>query len=79
VKRRRGNLKRNVVIGPFTFDIDNEYFPLTVGKVLVLAPDGTVCYYGEDVDDYEGGAGDAKYYIKGIGLSIDEVAKLVSY
>jgi hypothetical protein len=243
VKRRRGNLKKNVVIGiimvlaitvlvsctneetafdyisydeldisvcapdagPFTLDIDNEYFPLTVGKVLVLegdddgttirleitvldeteevagvttrvmeeaeyennvlveisrnffvqAPDGTVCYYGEDVDDYEGGvvvghggewrageggnlpgifmpgepregvqfyqefapgiaedraaitkmgeeitvpagtfnetlrafdwnpleggAGDVKYYIKGIGLSIDEVAKLVSY
>jgi hypothetical protein len=91
--------------GPFSLTIDNPYFPLPVGQVLVLdgtegstavhlditvldetevvegvttrvmeeresedgelvevsrnffvqAPDGTVCYYGEDVDIYEGG------------------------
>jgi hypothetical protein len=191
--------------GPFTLDIDNEYFTLAVGNKIVLegdddgttvrveitvldeteevagvttrvveeaeyennmlvegsrnffvqASDGTVCYYGEDVDDYEGGVivghggewragedgnlpgimipgepregvqfyqefapgiaedrsaitkkgeeitvpagtfsetlrafdwnplersvGDVKYYIKGIGLAIDEVAELVSF
>ncbi|MGH7526943.1 MAG: hypothetical protein ACREMX_09590 [Gemmatimonadales bacterium] len=92
--------------GPFTPDIDNPYFPLSVGTQLTLegvedgaairlvitvfdetenvagvparvveeretqdgelvevsrnffvqASDGTVCYYGEDVDVYEGGA-----------------------
>jgi len=92
-------------IGAFTIDIDNQYFPLPLGRQLTLegdddgefvrviitvldqiedvagvstrvveeaeyedgelveisrnffvqAPDGTVCYYGEDVDDYENG------------------------
>ena len=92
-------------MGPFTLDIDNQYFPLPLGRQLTLegdddgefvrvvitvldeiediagvstrvveeaeyedgelveisrnffvqAPDGTVCYYGEDVDDYENG------------------------
>jgi len=91
--------------GPFSLTIDNPYFPLPVGKHLVLegnegatllrvefsvldeteivagvttrvveeretedgelieisrnyfaqAPDGTVCYFGEAVDDYDGG------------------------
>jgi hypothetical protein len=91
--------------GPFTLEIDNEWFPLAVGAVSVLegeedgalvrvemtvldeteevagvttrvleeresedgelvevsrnffaqAPDGTVCYFGEDVDIYEDG------------------------
>jgi hypothetical protein len=91
--------------GPFSLTIDNPYFPLPVGRHLVLdgmegatvvhleitvqdltedvagvttrvleeresadgelvevsrnffaqAPDGTVCYFGEDVDIYEGG------------------------
>lgn len=91
--------------GPFSLTIDNEFFPLVVGDLLVLegtedgelihleievlnetevvdgvttrvveeaewidgelaeisrnffaqAPDGTVCYFGEDVDIYEGG------------------------
>lgn len=91
--------------GPFTLDIDNQYFPLPVGLALILegkddgetvrveitvlneveevagvttrvveeaeyeddelvevsrnffvqAQDGTVCYYGEDVDDYAAG------------------------
>jgi hypothetical protein len=92
--------------GPFTLEINNPYFPLSVGTQLVLegeedgvalrvqitvldqtenvagvttrvveeretehgelvevsrnffaqAPDGTVCYFGEDVDEYENGA-----------------------
>ncbi len=91
--------------GPFTLEIDNEFFPLPPGRVLELegdeggttvgltievtdetevvagvttrvvtethtedgeiiefsrnffvqAPDGTVCYYGEEVDNIEGG------------------------
>jgi hypothetical protein len=91
--------------GPFTLDIDNEFFPLPPGRMLELegdeggttvglvievtdeteavagvttrvvtethtedgeiiefsrnffvqAPDGTVCYYGEEVDNIEGG------------------------
>lgn len=92
--------------GPFTIEIDNPFFPLPVGRELILeglddgtlmrvevkvlneteevagvttrvvteteyedgelieisrnffvqAADGTVCYYGEDVDDYKDGA-----------------------
>jgi hypothetical protein len=92
--------------GPFSLEIDNQFFPLAVGDVLdlegaddegvttrvritvldeteevagvttrvveeaeweggaqseisrnyyVQAPDGTVCYYGEEVDEYDGG------------------------
>ncbi len=105
--------------GPFSLEIDNQYFPLPVGQVSVLegdedgesirleitvldetevvagvttrvleerefedgelievsrnfyaqAPDGTVCYFGEDVQDFEDGevVGSAGQWRAGVG------------
>ncbi len=108
--------------GPFTTGIDNPYFPMPVGRQLVLegredgeslrveitvldeteevagvttrvvqeteyedgelveisrnffvqAPDGTLCYYGEDVDDYDEGVivGHEGAWRAGVGANV---------